>query len=144
MKRRSRAARLVSVKSWLLPTLIGPGLGALAFVVVHALVTGMGTGRVLVEVVASAAVAAVLTAVLSLVDIGLLLTRLRTPPTSTKAWLSSALAGACAALLWRLLRPSLLSAPSSHGLAVLAAVIVAAIAVRVLAGDRPSAWLRFS
>ena len=104
----------------------------------------MGTGRVLVEVVASAAVAAVLTAVLSLVDIGLLLTRLRTPPTSTKAWLSSALAGACAVLLWRLLRPSLLSAPSSHGLAVLAAVIVAAIAVRVLAGDRPSAWLRFS
>ncbi|MCC6901052.1 MAG: hypothetical protein IT377_18885 [Polyangiaceae bacterium] len=142
MKRR--AAHLVRVRSWLLPTLVGPSLGALLFVVGHGLASGASLAKVVAELVASCVLGAVLGAVLSLVDFGLLVARLRTPPTSGRAWLSSALAGAGAVLLWRWLRPSLLSAPSSHLVALLLAVIVSALVVRVITGQRPSGWLRFS
>lgn len=142
MKRR--AARVMRVRSWLLPTLIGPSLGALLFVIGHEVVSGASLAKMVAEVVASCLLAAALGAVLSLVDFGLLVARLRTPPTSGRAWISSALAGAGAVLLWRWLRPSLLSAPSSHLVALLAALIVSAVVVRVLTSQRPSAWLRFS
>jgi len=124
--------------------LLGPSIGAFLFVVAHALVSGVGLATVAAEVVASSILAFVLGAVLCLVDFGLLFARLRSPPTSGRAWLSSAVAGASAVLLWRWLRPSLLSAPSSHVLAMLGAVVVSALVVRWLTGEKPSAWFRFS
>lgn len=144
MSRRSGEKRRVRLRGWLVPTLLGPALGACLFVVAHAMVSGLGLGRVAAELVASVVIGLVLGAVLGLVDLGLLVTRLRVPPTAGRAWLSSSLAGACAVLLWRWLRPSLLSTPATHLAAIGVALVASALVVRVLAGKKPGAWFRFS
>lgn len=143
MKRRDEG-KPTRLRSWLVPTLIGPALGAALFVLVHALLTGAALLSVVTELVASGVIAAVLGLLLALVDFGLLAARLRKPPASGRAWLSAMTAGATCVLLWRLLRPSLISAPSSHLLAVGAALLVSAVLVRWLTSPKPGAWLRFS
>lgn len=143
MKRR-KDEKPTRLRSWLLPTLFGPWLGATLFVVAHALATGAALLSVVAELVASGVIAIVLGGVLALVDFGLLTARLRNPPAGTRAWLSSMGAGAACVLCWRLVRPGLLSAPSSHLLAALGAVVLSAIVVRWLTSPKPGTWLRFS
>lgn len=144
MKRRGASPRLMRVRTWLLPSLLGPSLGACLFVVAYSLASGVGLASVVAETIGACALAFVLGAVLCLVDVALLVARLRTPPTAARAWVSSSLAGAGAVLLWRMLRPALLSAPSSHLLAALAAVLASALLARWLTGEKPSSWMRFS
>jgi hypothetical protein len=134
---------LVRLGRWLGPTLIGPVLGAWLLVTAHAFVTGAGLASVLAELALTSMMAVALGAVLALADFGLLLARLRKPPTGSRGWLSSMAAGAAATLLWRILRPSLMSALHSHILALGAAVVVSALAVRLLFSRKAGGWIRF-
>jgi hypothetical protein len=131
------------LRSWLAPTLFGPSVGACLFVLGYAWLGGVGIARSTAELVGSVVVATVVGLALCVVDLGLLVARLRSPPTGSRAWLSSTLAGAVAVLLWRFLRPTLLSAPATHLLAAGAAVLVSAMLVRLLGSERPRAWVRF-
>jgi len=141
---KSKKPRLIRLRGWLLPTLVGPPAGAALFVVLHGVLTGAGFAGAVAELVASGVIGFVLGAVLALVDFGLLVSRFRSPPTHGRAWLSSMGAGAASVVLWRLLRPALLSAPSSHLLALLGAVLIAAVVTRLITSPKPSGWFRFS
>lgn len=143
MKKRGEG-KPTRLRSWLVPTLLGPALGATLFVLVHALLTGAPLLAVVAELAAAGVIAVVLGVLLALVDFGLLTARLRNPPARGRAWLSSMAVGAGCVLLWRLLRPSLISAPSSHLLAIGAAMLLSAVVVRWLTSPKPGAWLRFS
>jgi hypothetical protein len=134
------------LRAWLVPTLCGP-LAATALLVTLGELFGAsgfwGIARWLTLLALYSVAAVTLSLSLLLVDWVLLLFRVRVPPTGRRGWLSGAIAPLPAYGLWLLLRPPLLSAPSTHALAAAAAMVVAAIAVRLATSPRPSGRLRF-
>ena len=143
-KERASPTSVVRLGRWLGPTLFGPALGAWALVVGHALLTGASFASVMAELLLASVMAALLALVLLLADFALLATRLRRPPTGSRGWISAMLAGGMAVVLWRVLRPSLLSAPSTHLIALGVAALVSALVVRLLFSRRARGWIRFA
>ena len=124
MKRRLRA--------WLVPTFVAPWATTALLVLVSELSGAaglLGTARLLA---------------LLAVDWLLLMFRRRIPPTGRRAWLSGAIAPLPAYGLWLVFRPPLLSAPSTHALAVAGALVAAAVAVRLFTSPRNGRGMRFS
>lgn len=134
------------LRAWLIPTLCGPLASTALLVTLGELfgATGFwGIARWLALLALSSAAACVLSLSLLLVDWALLLFRVRVPPTGRRGWLSGVLAPLPAYGLWLLLKPPLLSAPSTHALAAAAAILISALAVRLAISPRPSGRLRF-
>jgi hypothetical protein len=134
------------LRAWLIPTLCGPLVSTALLVTFSELfgATGFwGIARWLALLALYGTAACALSLSLLLVDWLLLLTRVRVPPTGRRGWLSGALAPLPAYGIWLLLRPSLLSAPSTHALAAAAAILGAAVAVRLLTSPRSTGRLRF-
>jgi hypothetical protein len=130
----------------LIPTLCGPVASTALLVTLRELfgASGLvGVARWLALLAVFSAAAAVLSLSLVLVDWTLLLLRLRVPPTGRRAWLSSALAPLPAYGVWLLLRPPLLSAPTTHAFAAAGAILVSALAVRLFTSPRSTSRLRF-
>ena len=142
--KKEKATSFVRLGRWLGPTLFGPAIGAWAFVLVHALLTGGSFASVMAELVLASVMAVALAGVLLLADFALLATRLRRPPTGSRGWISSMLAGGVAVVLWRVLRPSLLSAPTTHLVAIGVAALASALLVRLLFSRRARGWIRFA
>jgi hypothetical protein len=142
--KKDKASSFVRLSRWLGPTLLGPAVGAWLFVLGHALVTGASFASAMGELVLASMLAVALGFVLLLADFALLATRLRRPPTGSRGWLSSMLAGGVGVLLWRVLRPSLLSTPASHLVAVGVAALASALLVRLLFSRRARGWIRFA
>lgn len=128
---------------WLWPTLLGPTVGALIMNTARTLYVGGSwlAWTALALVAVGAGVGLSLTLVLT--DWLLLVFRWRTPPTGARAWLSSLSAPVPATLCWSLLRPAWFSSPAQHALAVAAALLLAALSVRLLTSERPGSGRRF-
>jgi hypothetical protein len=138
MKRRLAA--------WLVPTLVAPVLSSVLLVTVSELNAGLSffvVMRWLALSAVAAAAAAGLSLSLILVDWALLLLRRRIPPTGARAWISGLAAPIPAYGLWLLFRPPLLSTPLTHALALAGAIVLAAIAVRLVTSLRPGRRFRF-
>lgn len=134
------------LSAWLVPTLLAPALSSALLITLRELSSAagaLGVARWLALLAVSSVAAVGLSLSLLLVDWVLLLLRRRTPPAGSRAWLSGAVAPLPAYGLWLLLRPPLLSAPSTHVLAVVAALLAAALAVRLVTSPRPSRRFRF-
>jgi hypothetical protein len=134
------------LRAWLLPTLCGPVASTALLVTLGELfgASGIwGVARWLALLGLYSTAACLLSLSLLLVDWVLLLFRLRVPPTGRRGWLSAVVAPLPAYGIWLLLRPPLLSAPSTHALAAAAAILISALGVRLLFSSRPSGRLRF-
>ncbi len=135
------------LRAWLVPTFVAP---AAVSVLIVALLTlagasgffGVARGLALALIAGLAGLS--LSLALLAVDWLLLLFRRRVPPTGRRAWISSALAPLPTYGLWLVFRPPLLSAPSTHALAVAAALIGGALAVRLLTRPPSGRSFRFS
>jgi hypothetical protein len=126
---------------------VAPVLSSALAVSVHELAGASGLWSIVrwLVLVGLASIAAFgLSLCLLLVDWLLLLFRRRIPPTGRRAWLSGGIAPLPAYGLWLLFRPPLLSAPSTHALAVAGALLAAAVAVRLATNPRFERPFRFS
>jgi hypothetical protein len=136
------------LRSWLVPTFVAPTLSTIVLVTLRELGGSSGVFGILrwLGLLAIASVASLLLSMCLLgVDWLLLFFLRRLPPTGRRGWLSGALAPLPAYGFWLLLRPPLLSAPSTHALAVAGALLLAAVAVRLMTNLRlDGRRLRFS
>jgi hypothetical protein len=136
--------RLTRLSRWLVPTLVAPALTASVAVTVHVWGQSWALLRWLGLMWIGTTAALVLSVALLLSDWVLLLIRLREPPLGKRAWLSSGVAPVVAYGLWVLLRPPLLSPPSTHALYVAGAAVAAALLVRLVTSPRRGSGTRFS
>jgi hypothetical protein len=130
------------------PTFVAPAASAIVLITLRELVGASGALGIL-RWLALVAIASFASLILSVCLIGvdwlLLLVVRRLPPTGRRAWLSGALAPLPAYGFWLLFRPPLLSAPSTHALAIAAALLLAAVVVRSMSNLRiDGRRLRFS
>jgi len=131
---------------WLLPTLIGPIIGASLYVLLIAQTTAGPLWAWMMVAMIASGLSLLVGGLMAATDFALLKLRIRTPPTGWRAWLMGI--GAPLPVLWcwqKLLKLAIGALPALPGLgqlvvAFLLPMFAVAIGMRVLLGTRPDTW----
>ena len=129
---------------WLLPTLIGPLVGACLYVFVVAQVVSLPVPVPTFAWVVAAAIASGLAFVVGCMmvatDVALLRLKLRTPPTGWRAWAMGIAAPLPVMFAWQKLVKYAISGWPQLLVTFFLPMLVVALASRVLLGTRPDNW----